>query len=70
MIWRLIKLIAIIVSTLIYGSVLYLQLSNVNWSVKCVSGDYNYGCNVPNLNVILLTTIGYALCMIFIVRPD
>ena len=68
MIRRLIKLIIITVATLVFGSALYLQFSNANWSVKCASGDYNYGCNVPNLNVILVTAIGYALCVIFIAR--
>ena len=45
MIRRLIKLVVITVATLVFGSALYLQFSNVNWSVKCASGDYNYGCN-------------------------
>jgi len=68
MIWKLIKIIVMAVATLVFGSVLYLQLSNANFNIRCVSGDYNYGCNVLDLNVVLVTIIGYVLCIIFIMR--
>lgn len=68
MIWKLIKIIVMVVATLVFGSVLYLQFSNANFSIRCVSGDYNYGCNVSDLNVVLVTIIGYVLCIIFIMR--
>ena len=47
---------------------IYAEFVSSNFSIRCATGDYDYGCNVPNLNVVLVTIIAYIVAIIFILR--
>ena len=65
---RAIKFFAISVLTLLVGILIYAEFASSDFSIRCVTGDYDYGCNVPNLNVVLVTIIAYIVAIIFILR--
>ena len=65
---RLIKFLVILAMTLLAGILIYAEFASSNFSIRCVSGDYDYGCNAPNLNVVLITIIAYIVAIIFILR--
>ena len=65
---RLIKLFVILAMTLLAGILIYAEFASSDFSIRCVSGDYDYGCNAPNLNVVLVTIIAYIVAIIFILR--
>ena len=65
---RLIKFLVILAMTLLAGILIYAEFASSNFSIRCVSGDYDYGCNAPNLNVVLVTIIAYIVAIIFILR--
>ena len=65
---RLIKFFVILAMTLLVGILIYAEFASSNFSIRCVSGDYDYGCNAHNLNVVLVTIIAYIVAIIFILR--
>ena len=65
---RVIKFFVISALTLFVGILVYAEFANSNFSIRCVSGVYDYGCNAPNLNIVLITIIAYIVAIIFILR--
>ena len=65
---RVIKFFVISALTLLAGILIYAEFSSSNFSIRCATGDYDYGCNAPNLNVVLVTIIAYIVAIIFILR--
>ncbi len=65
---RAIKFFVILAMTLLAGILIYAEFARSNFSIHCVSGDYDYGCNAPNLNIVLVTIIAYIAAIIFILR--
>ena len=65
---RVIKFFAISALTLLTGILIYAEFASSNFSIRCVSGDYDYGCNAPNLNIVLISIIAYIVAIVFILR--
>lgn len=62
------KVLALLSLTVLVGVVIYAEFAGSGFSIHCVSGDYNYGCGSPNLNVVLVTIIAYILAVTFVLR--